>query len=179
MRHEYFNNLFEICILRLLKELQGTRSAATKGIAQTLIPSSTPSSRAEVEYHSHIPPRSSYQVVEEHDEYITDNSDDAGLSYRGKARTTNPHRNSQDITTAIKALDHFLSRVLNDDSYNSGLHPSPNPILALILSRYGRYVPGARNPRVYAHMAVNNIHNNKPFGNYKVECDEVPTYVRR
>ncbi|XP_026675000.1 uncharacterized protein LOC108631813 [Ceratina calcarata] len=134
----------------------------------------------EVEYQPHVPQRSSsYQVVEEHDEYLTNDSDHAGLPHRGKAQTTNPHRNSQDITTAIKALDHFLSRALNDDSYNSALHPPPNPVLALVLSRYGRYVPGARNPRVYAHMAVNNIHNNKPFGSYKLECDELPTYVRR
>ncbi|XP_060824531.1 uncharacterized protein LOC132911702 isoform X2 [Bombus pascuorum] len=135
---------------------------------------------AEVEYHPHVPRRSSYQVVEELDEYLTDDSDHAGLPpYRGKAQTTNPHRNSQDITTAIKTLDHFLSGVLNDDSYNSELHPPPNPVLALVLSRYGRYVSGARNPRVYAHMAVNNIHNNKPFGSYKLEREELPTYARR
>lgn len=132
-----------------------------------------------VGYHPHVPRRSAYQVVEELDEYLTDNSDHAGLPHRGKAQATNPHRDSQDITTAIKALDHFLSGVLNDDSYNSELHPPPNPVLALVLSRYGRYVPGARNPRVYAHMAANNIHNNKPFGSYKLECEELPTYARR
>lgn len=129
----------------------------------------------EVGYRAHVPRRSAYSVVEEVDEYLTDDSD--GLGRRGKA--TNPHRNSQDITAAIKALDRFLSGALNDDSYNSELHPPPNPVLALVLSRYGRYVPGSRNPRVYAHMAVNNIHNNKPFGSYKLECDESPVYVRR
>lgn len=125
----------------------------------------------EVGYRAHVPRRSAgYSVVEEVGEYVADDSD--GLGHRGKA--TSPHRNSQDITAAIKALDRFLTGVLNDDSYNSVLHPPPNPVLALVLSRYGRYVPGSRNSRVYAHMAVNNIHNNKPFGSYKLECDELP-----
>ncbi|CAL7937426.1 unnamed protein product [Xylocopa violacea] len=130
-------------------------------------------------YHPHAPQRSSYQVVEEHDDYSTDESHRAGASHPEKAQSTNPYRNSQDVTTAIKALDRFLNGVLNDDSYNSELHPPPNPVLALVLSRYGRYVPGSRHPRVYAHMAVNNIHNNKPFGSYKIECEELPTYRRR
>ncbi|OAD59138.1 hypothetical protein WN48_09752 [Eufriesea mexicana] len=157
------------------------QSSGTTAISESETKSFGTSNRtqllAQVEYHPHVP--RSYQVVEEPDEYLTDHSDHAGLAYRGKAQTTNPHRNSQDVTTAIKALDHFLSGVLNDDSYNSGLHPPSNPILALVLSRYGRYVPGSRNPRVYAHMAVNNIHNNKPFGSYKLERDNLPTYVRR
>lgn len=128
------------------------------------------------EYRAHVPRRSArYSVVEEVDEYVANDSD--GLGRRGKA--TSPHRNSQDITAAIKALDRFLTGVLNDDSYNSVLHPPPNPVLALVLSRYGRYVPGSRNSRMYAHMAVNNIHNNKPFGSYKLECDESPVYVTR
>ncbi|XP_076759796.1 uncharacterized protein LOC143428641 [Xylocopa sonorina] len=132
-----------------------------------------------VEYHPHGPERSSYQVVEEEDDnYSTDDSHRSGARHRGKARATNPYRNSQDVTTAIKALDRFLSGALNDDGYNSELHPPPNPVLALLLSRYGRYVPGTRHPRVYAHMAVNNIHNNKPFGSYKLECEELPTYAR-
>ncbi|XP_034179136.2 uncharacterized protein LOC117603775 [Osmia lignaria lignaria] len=161
------------------KEVQFSHHIIPTGKVETSVNSSS-RLRAEVKHHPHVPERSSsYRVVEEHDEYLTDDSDHAGLAYRGKAQTTNPHRNSQDITTVIKALDHFLSGVLNDDSYNSELHPPPNPVLALVLSRYGRYVLGARNPRIYAHMAVNNIHNNKPFGSYKIECEEVPTYVRR
>lgn len=90
-----------------------------------------------------------------------------------------PYYDQRDLTTAIKLLDRFLSRTLNADSYNSELHPPPNPILGLILSRYGAYVPGIRKPRVYANMAVNNIHNNKPFGRYKLELDEEPIYAIR
>ncbi|XP_076655566.1 uncharacterized protein LOC143360519, partial [Halictus rubicundus] len=131
---------------------------------------------AQVEHDRQAPRRqTSYQVVEERDEYRTDNSDDARLPYREKVLTPHPHRNSQDITAAMKALDHFLTGVLNGDSYNSGLHPPPSPVLALVLSRYGRYVLGARNPRLYAYMAVNNIHNNKPFGNYKMESEQEAT----
>ncbi|XP_043511012.1 uncharacterized protein LOC122529218 [Frieseomelitta varia] len=158
------------------EESSGTK--ATTRASKSSGPSNRTTLQSVVGYHPHVPRRSAYQVVEELDEYLTDNSDHAGLPYRGKAQATNPHRDSQDITTAIKALDHFLSGVLNDDSYNSELHPPPNPVLALVLSRYGRYVPRARNPRVYAHMAVNNIHNNKPFGSYKLECEELPTYAR-
>lgn len=111
------------------------------------------------------------------DRYLTDEPDDDELPYRGKTElSTYYRRGPQDITAAIKALDRFLSRTLNDDGYNSKLHPPPNPILALVLSRYGRYVPGTRNPRVYANMAVNNIHNHLPFGRYKYECDEEPIY---
>ncbi|XP_076183736.1 uncharacterized protein LOC143155180 [Ptiloglossa arizonensis] len=161
-----------------LTEIQGIHETVTSRLPEASRSSNALQLRAEVENHLHVPRRTSYQVVEELDEYVTDDLDHARLPYRGKVQTTNPHRNSQDITTAIKALDHFLSGVLNDDGYNSELHPPPNPVLALILSRYGRYVHGLRNPRVYAHMAANNIHNNKPFGNYKMECEEVSTYVR-
>ncbi|KOC65763.1 hypothetical protein WH47_10225, partial [Habropoda laboriosa] len=158
---------------RFPKEVQSVDETATRR------PSGNARHRDEIEYHPRVSQRSSYQVVETQDEYLTDNSRRATPRYRGKVETRNPSHNSQDITTAIKALDHFLSRVLNDDGYNSEVHPPSNPALALVLSRYGRYVPGARNPRVYAHMAVNNIHNNKPFGSYKLECEELPTYVRR
>lgn len=143
------------------------------------MPSTSRSSRADNRYNPQVPQRASYRVLEEHNEYPTDNPDHSRLPYTGKVLTTSPYRNSQDVTAAIKALDHFLSRVLNGDSYNNELHPPSNPILALILSRYGRYVLGARNPRVYAHMAVNNIHNHKPFGVYKLECEDLPTYNRR
>ncbi|XP_043252507.1 uncharacterized protein LOC122397420 [Colletes gigas] len=160
------------------KETQGSVETGIRRIPESSRPSSTLRLRATVENDPHVPRRTSYQVVEELDEYLTDDLDHARLPYRGKVQTTNPHRNSQDITTAIKALDRFLSGVLSDDGYNSELHPPPNPVLALILSRYGRYVLGARNSRVYAHMAVNNIHNNKPFGNYKIECEQLPTYDR-
>ncbi|XP_031836719.1 uncharacterized protein LOC116428775 isoform X2 [Nomia melanderi] len=156
------------------KEIQDVRVIAT-----TKVPNTSRSSRTDIRYNSQVPQRTSYHVVEEHNEYPTDNPDHSQLPYTGKVLTRSPYRNSQDVTATIKALDHFLSGVLNGDSYNSELHPPSNPILALILSRYGRYVLGARSPRVYAHMAVNNIHNNKPFGIYKLECEELPTYNRR
>ncbi|XP_072742481.1 uncharacterized protein [Anoplolepis gracilipes] len=147
-------------------------------------PSTTPTtlsgSRDIRGYQRHIPRRFAYQDIEVLDRYLTDEPDDDKLPYRGKAElSTYYRREPQDITAAIKALDRFLSRTLNDDGYNSKLHPPPNPVLALILSRYGRYVPGTRNPRVYAYMAANNIHNNLPFGRYKYEYDEEPIYAMR
>ncbi|XP_011260400.1 uncharacterized protein LOC105253809 [Camponotus floridanus] len=131
------------------------------------------------EYQRHAPRRFAHLDIEAPDRYLTDEPDDDKLPYREKAElSTYYRRDPQDITAAIKTLDRFLSRTLNDDSYNSKLHPPLNPVLALILSRYGRYVPGTRNPRVYAYMAVNNIHNNLPFGRYKYEHDEEPIYAR-
>ncbi|XP_015184906.1 PREDICTED: uncharacterized protein LOC107070875 [Polistes dominula] len=73
-----------------------------------------------------------------------------------------------------KNVDQLTKLTLNGDSYNNDLHPPTNPVLALILSRYGKYVSGLRNPRLYSYMAVNNIHNNRPFGQYKQECEEEP-----
>ncbi|XP_029173758.1 uncharacterized protein LOC114942542 [Nylanderia fulva] len=132
------------------------------------------------EYQRHVPRRFAYEDIEVLDGYLTNEPDHDRLPYRGTAElSTYYRRGSQDVTAAIKALDRFLSRALNDDSYNSKLHPPPNPVLALVLSRYGRYVPGTRNPRVYAYMAANNMHNNQPFGRYKYESDEEPIYALR
>ncbi|XP_077258181.1 uncharacterized protein LOC143895160 [Temnothorax americanus] len=132
------------------------------------------------EYHSHVPRRLAYQDVDVLDRYLTDEPYDDKLPYRGKIETASYYRRGpQDITAIIKALDRFLSHTLNDDGYNSKVHPPPNPVLALVLSRYGRYVPGPRNPRVYAYLAANNIHNHQPFGKYKYEFDEEPIYTAR
>lgn len=132
------------------------------------------------EYHRHVPQRFAYQDVKVHDGYLTDELDDDKLPYRGKVETATYYRlEPQDITAVIKTLDRFLSHTLNNDGYNSKVHPPPNPILALILSRYGHYVPGPRNPRVYAYLAANNIHNHQPFGKYKYEFDEEPIYTAR
>ncbi|KAK2588591.1 hypothetical protein KPH14_006363 [Odynerus spinipes] len=136
-----------------------------------------------MERHRSLPIRSSYKVMEEKDEeeenVVRENAaTDHRELYRGKKPDSrNPYRDSQDITRAIRFLDRFLSSALNGDSYNSELHLPPNPVLALVLSRYGRYVPGPQNPRHYSYMAVNNIHNNRPFGQYKLEREEEPRYV--
>ncbi|XP_066581443.1 uncharacterized protein [Prorops nasuta] len=114
--------------------------------------------------------RSSYQVVEE--------DDINGGPYPGRIESAYSHSSSEDIETAIGTLDRFLSGALNRDGYNSELHPPTNPLLALVLSRYGHYLSGPRNPRIYAYMAVNNIHNHKPFGQYKLQSDEEPDKYR-
>ncbi|XP_043289548.1 uncharacterized protein [Venturia canescens] len=80
------------------------------------------------------------------------------------------HEPPKNSAASFSTLDWFLT----DVGYNSQLHPPPNPILSLILSHYGRYLSGNHRPKIYSYMAVNNIHNNKPFGQYKLSCDEGP-----
>lgn len=79
------------------------------------------------------------------------------------------YKSSQELTNAVLTLDRFLKPFLNEESYNSAVHLPINPVLALILSRYGKYISGSLSPGLYSYMAVNNIHNNKPFGQYKYE----------
>lgn len=85
----------------------------------------------------------------------------------------------EELTTAIVTLDRFFKSFLNSESYNSALQPPTNPVLALILSRYGVYVPSSLKSHPYAYMAVNNIHNNKPFGQYKYEYNENPIFDKQ
>lgn len=75
---------------------------------------------------------------------------------------------AQTVASAITTLDWLL----DDKGYNSPIHPPPSPILALVLSKYGRYLPVTRGPRVYPYMAANNIHNSQPFGQYKWSCEQ-------
>ncbi|XP_011698927.1 PREDICTED: uncharacterized protein LOC105456526 [Wasmannia auropunctata] len=157
-------------------------SKTTTTVATTTTTTTSPTTlsgpRGIRENHRHVPRRFAYQDVEAVDRYLTHELNDDKLPYRGKVEeATYYHRDPQDITAVIKALDRFLSRTLNDDGYNSKVHPPLNPVLALVLSRYGRYVPGPRNPRVYAYLAANNIHNHQPFGKYKYEFDDEPIYT--
>jgi len=63
--------------------------------------------------------------------------------------------------------------------YNSVEHLPPDPFVALFLSHYGKYLPavhgfgsvGNRYRNLYSYLASNNIHNNKPFGSYKIYED--------
>ena len=61
-------------------------------------------------------------------------------------------------------------------SYNSLNHIPVDSLLAVFLSNYGQYLPGLygfqRNyNNLYGYLASNNIHNNKPFGSYKIFSD--------
>ncbi|XP_049871034.1 uncharacterized protein LOC126370256 [Pectinophora gossypiella] len=60
--------------------------------------------------------------------------------------------------------------------YNSLNHLPVDPMLAVLLSNYGIYLPysyGLHNNyrNLYGYLASNNIHNNLPFGPYKVFAD--------
>ncbi|XP_045767445.1 uncharacterized protein LOC123868843 [Maniola jurtina] len=60
--------------------------------------------------------------------------------------------------------------------YNNPNHLLVDPLLAVFLSNYGHYLPslfgihGGYN-NLYGYLASNNIHNNKPFGAYKIFSD--------
>lgn len=60
--------------------------------------------------------------------------------------------------------------------YNNLNHLPVDPLLAVFLSNYGFYLPSlygirANYNNLYGYLASNNIHNNKPFGLYKVFSD--------
>lgn len=60
--------------------------------------------------------------------------------------------------------------------FNNLKQLSVDPLLAVLMSNYGYYFPGSygihsRYRNLYGHLASNNIHNNKPFGSYKIFSD--------
>ncbi|CAK1579781.1 unnamed protein product [Parnassius mnemosyne] len=60
--------------------------------------------------------------------------------------------------------------------YNNLNHVTVDPLLAVFLSNYGYYIPGQYGlhnnyQNLYGYLASNNIHNNKPFGSYKIFAD--------
>ncbi|XP_050671606.1 uncharacterized protein LOC126969966 [Leptidea sinapis] len=60
--------------------------------------------------------------------------------------------------------------------YNNPNHLLVDPLLAVFLSNYGYYLPGnygiqSNYRNIYGYGASNNIHNNKPFGSYKLFSD--------
>lgn len=64
-----------------------------------------------------------------------------------------------------------------DRGYNSLEQTPPDPFVALFLSHYGKYLPasggslGDHYNNLYSYLASNNLHNNKPFGSYKIYED--------
>ncbi|KAL7298604.1 hypothetical protein TKK_0008374 [Trichogramma kaykai] len=94
----------------------------------------------------------------------------------GEPKKYVPYYPSDDLVKALLTLDKALKPLLDTDSYNSALHPPLNPVLALVLSRYGKYI--SSKSRLYSYTATNNMHNNRPFGQYKYECDENPVFVK-
>ncbi|XP_014608900.1 PREDICTED: uncharacterized protein LOC106789315 [Polistes canadensis] len=144
--------------------------------------------------HSYLPPRSvpvsmrssSSSIVYANHKYdVVDEPEEIPGKGRGghHFEASYLYPSSRPITVSLPFKDEIVQtfdkaekivRTLNGDSYNNELHPPTNPVLALLLSRYGKYVSGLRNPRLYSYMAVNNIHNNRPFGQYKQECEEEP-----
>ncbi|XP_045496780.1 uncharacterized protein LOC123695104 [Colias croceus] len=62
------------------------------------------------------------------------------------------------------------------EGFNSPNHLLVDPLLAVFLSNYGYYLPGlygitGNYRNLYGYVAANNIHNNQPFGSYKIYSD--------
>lgn len=60
--------------------------------------------------------------------------------------------------------------------YNSLNHLPVDPLLAVFLSNYGHYLQGQYGIQnnynnLYGYLASNNVHNNRPFGLYKLFSD--------
>ncbi|XP_026498342.2 uncharacterized protein LOC113402340 [Vanessa tameamea] len=60
--------------------------------------------------------------------------------------------------------------------YNSPNHLPIDPLLAVFLSNYGHYLPRQYGfqrsyANLYGYLASNNIHNNNPYGSYKIFSD--------
>lgn len=81
------------------------------------------------------------------------------------------------------SLKHKVRNSLTDvnkfplpNRYNSLNHLPVDPLLAVFLSNYGFYLPSlygikSNYNNLYGYLASNNIHNNKPFGLYKIFSD--------
>lgn len=70
----------------------------------------------------------------------------------------------------VPEISHFRYR------YNSLNHLTVDPLLAVFLSNYGFYIPSlygikSNYNNLYGYLASNNIHNNRPFGLYKIFSD--------
>lgn len=84
-----------------------------------------------------------------------------------------PEYSFPDLTAVILELNRLIQAIEKTKSYNSVLHIPTNPTLALILSHYGKYTIETPKHHSYSYAASNNVHNNKPFGQYKYAIEEV------
>lgn len=89
-----------------------------------------------------------------------------GLSRKPKAQVLL----KQNMVVTSKPIHNQVVR------YNNLNHLPVDPILAVFLSNYGFYLQGMygrhnRYHNLYGYLASNNIHNNRPFGFYKIFSD--------
>ncbi|XP_062525205.1 uncharacterized protein LOC110385287 isoform X1 [Bombyx mori] len=74
------------------------------------------------------------------------------------------------------ALSRRLTRSMPIKMPRYNNHLPLDPLLAVYLSNYGHYLPGVyglnnKYYNLYGYLASNNIHNNRPFGSYKIFSD--------
>lgn len=89
--------------------------------------------------------------------------------------TIRNHRVAKGLPIRHTSID-FKGLSSFNPGYNSLDHLPPDPYVALLLSHYGRYLPAGnvlttQYRNLYSYLAANNIHNNKPFGAYKIYED--------
>ncbi|KAJ0178019.1 hypothetical protein K1T71_006892 [Dendrolimus kikuchii] len=85
-------------------------------------------------------------------------------------------RRNNDHNRFPTRLMHYPNNLRIPYGYNSLDHLPVDPILAVFLSNYGYYLPGMYGinrdyNNLYGYLASNNMHNNKPFGLYKIYSD--------
>ncbi|CAB3227458.1 unnamed protein product [Arctia plantaginis] len=82
-----------------------------------------------------------------------------------------------DLSRQRKAKIPFVPEIsYSRHRYNSLNHLPVDPLLAVFLSNYGFYIPSlygikSNYNNLYGYLASNNIHNNRPFGLYKIFSD--------
>lgn len=104
-------------------------------------------------------------ILSKYNIMVNDKLPNYALSRRNKGHNRLPTR-----------LMHYPNDLRIPYGYNSLNHLPVDPILAVFLSNYGYYLPGLyginRNyMNLYGYLASNNIHDNKPFGLYKINSD--------
>jgi hypothetical protein len=73
----------------------------------------------------------------------------------------------------------YTKKLFSDVPHTLGIHSyykPPNPLLQVMLSHYGRYLPipqfwGVQGNGLYSYSAGNDLHNNGPNGAYKIVQD--------
>ncbi|CAH1976888.1 unnamed protein product [Acanthoscelides obtectus] len=100
--------------------------------------------------------------------------------YNGILHPSDPAGKNTNLIASALVLSSILGlQPPSKNGYNHPELPPLNPYIQLLLSHYGRYLGHTQGKHegfgsargLYGYTAVNNIHNNKPFGAYKIYED--------
>nr|XP_021193316.2 uncharacterized protein LOC110378406 [Helicoverpa armigera] len=148
---------------------------------------------------NNTPTAKTYEVTEDTDkDFPTEDNTTTEYGYEYKSRTNKPQNltstfyqilskyniNNDDnlqnydlsLRNKVQNAKRAAYRIPLPYRYNSLDHLPVDPLLAVFLSNYGFYLPSlyginANYNNLYGYLASNNIHNNKPFGLYKIFSD--------